>query len=167
LEDIEVPHLVRILDVFEGDDYATRQRLQSAAVKIMGFAQGKGWVKNNPFLGVSFAHAYTAPLDKPRPAIIDISPFGNLLRDVAAYDGRQGNLIGIALELLKLTFVRPGNIVAAEWSEFDLDDEMMWTIPFKKLKQRAFREGIKELKGKSHYVPLSRQAVALLRNFRF
>jgi integrase len=75
-------------------------------------------------------------------------------------------LIGIALELLKLTFVRPGNIVAAEWSEFDLDDEMMWTIPFKKLKQRAFREGIKELKGKSHYVPLSRQAVALLRNLQ-
>jgi integrase len=167
LEDIEVPHLVKLLDVFEGaNKYTTRQRLQSATVRIMGFAQGKGWVKTNPFLGVSFGHAYTAPPDAPRPAIIAIQPFGKLLRDVASYDGRRGNQIGDALKLLSLTFVRPGNVVAAEWSEFDLDDEMMWTIPFQKLKQRTFREGVKELKDRPHYVPLSRQAVALLRELQ-
>jgi integrase len=42
----------------------------------------------------------------------------------------------------------------------------LWTLPFKKLKQRKFREGIKELKGKPHYVPLSKQAVALLRTLQ-
>jgi integrase len=45
--------------------------------------------------------------------------------------------------------------------EFELD-KALWTIPFKKLKQRKFREGIKELTSKPHFVPLSRQAVALL-----
>lgn len=37
---------------------------------------------------------------------------------------------------------------------------------FKKLKQRKFRESIKELRGKPHYVPLSRQALALLRELK-
>jgi integrase len=164
LPDVEVSHLSKLLDVFEGEDkYTTRQRLQSTAVNVMGFAQGKGWIKYNPFLGVAFGKAYTAPTEEPRPAITEAEPFGQLLRDIADYRGRQGNLVGRAVNLLNLTFVRPGNIVAAEWAEFDLDDETRWTIPFKKLKQRAFREGIKELKGKPHYVPLSKQAVVLLR----
>ena len=163
---VEVPHLSTLLDVFEGEDkYTTRQRLQSTAVNVMGFAQGKGWIKTNPFLGINFGKAYTAPLNEPRPAIIEPEPFGQLLRDVAAYNGRQGNLIGAALDLLCLTLVRPGNVVACEWSEIDLD-KAVWTIPFVKLKQRSFRETIKELKGKPHYVPLSKQAVTLLRNLK-
>ena len=167
IADTDVPHLVKLLDLFEGEDkYTTRQRLQSTAIHIMGFARGKGMIKTNPFIGVSFGQAYTAPLDEPRPAIIELSQFEKLLRDVAGYDGRQGNLVGRALDLLKLVFVRPGNMVGAEWREFDLDEEMMWTLPFKKLKQAAFRDGIKELKGKPHYVPLSRQAVALLRDLK-
>jgi integrase len=164
LADVAVPNLSKLLDVFEGaDKYTTRQRLQSTAVNVMGFAQGKGWIKYNPFVGVAFGKAYTAPTDEPRPAITEVEPFGQLLRDVAGYQGRQGNIVGRALNLLSLTFLRPGNIVAAEWSEFDLDDKQLWTIPFKKLKQRSFREGIKELKGKPHFVPLSKQAVKLLR----
>jgi integrase len=164
LGDVEVAHLSKLLDVFEGEDkYTTRQRLQSAAVNVMGFAQGKGWIKYNPFLGIAFGKAYTAPTEEPRPALVAAEPFGQLLRDIAAYPGRQGNLVGRAVNLLNLTFVRPGNIVAAEWAEFDLDEQALWTIPFKKLKQRSFREGIKELKGKPHYVPLATQAVTLLR----
>src|SRR5262249_55229315 len=78
---------------------------------------------------------------------------------------RQGNLVGKALQLLALTFVRPSALLQSEWEEFDLD-KALWTIPFKKLKQRNFREGIKELTGKRHFVPLSRQAVALLRDLK-
>ena len=70
-----------------------------------------------------------------------------------------------ALDLLALTFVRPGTVTQAEWDEFDLDGAL-WTIPFTKLKQRKFRESIKELRGKPHYVPLSRQALALLRELK-
>jgi integrase len=166
LQDIEVAHLAKLLDVFEGEDkFATRIRIQSAAVNTMGFAQAKGWIKHSPLLGIRFGAAYTAPLDVPRPAIIEAERFGKLLRDVAGYRGRQGNLVGIALTLTNLTFVRDGNIVNAEWDEFDFD-EAMWTIPFKKLKQRKFREGVKELKGKPHYVPLSKQAVNLLRKLK-
>ena len=42
----------------------------------------------------------------------------------------------------------------------------MWTIPADELKMRTFRENVKELKDKPHQVPLSRQAVTLLRDLK-
>ncbi|MHB8744665.1 MAG: tyrosine-type recombinase/integrase [Sulfuricaulis sp.] len=60
----------------------------------------------------------------------------------------------IAMRLLLLTFVRPGELRAAEWSEFDLDNAE-WRIPAHKMKM-----------GEQHIVPLPKQAVALLRELR-
>jgi integrase len=50
-----------------------------------------------------------------------------------------------------MLFVRPGELRAAEWAEFDLDAGE-WRIPGRKMKM-----------GVDHVVPLSRQAVAVLR----
>jgi len=111
------------------------------------------------------ASTFTSPKNQQRPAIVEAKPFGQLLRDVAAYSGRQGNIVGNALVFLALTFVRPGTVTQAEWDEFDLA-AALWTVPFKKLKQRKFREGIDELRGKPHFVPLSRQAVVLLHDLK-
>jgi integrase len=57
----------------------------------------------------------------------------------------------IALKLLLLLFVRPGELRRAEWSEFDLE-RAVWTIPAEKMKKRAV-----------HVVPLPTQAVELLK----
>jgi integrase len=56
-----------------------------------------------------------------------------------------------AIRLLALTAVRPGELRAAPWSEFDLD-AATWTIPKERMKAR-----------RPHVVPLPRQAVAILR----
>jgi integrase len=56
-----------------------------------------------------------------------------------------------AIRLLVLTAVRPGELRAAQWSEFDLDNDL-WTIPAERMKAR-----------RPHLVPLPRQAVAILR----
>jgi hypothetical protein len=56
-----------------------------------------------------------------------------------------------ALKLAPLVFVRPGELRKAEWSEIDLDAGE-WRIPAAKMKVRE-----------PHIVPLSRQAVAILR----
>jgi integrase len=162
VEDVKALHLVALLNTFEtAGSYETRSRLQSTAINIMGWAHGQAWIEHNPFVGFSFGKAFTPATNVARPAIIEAKPFGQLLRDITAYQGRQGNLVGKALQLLALTFVRPGTLLQAEWEEFDLD-KALWTIPFKKLKQRKFREGIKELTSKPHFVPLSPQALALL-----
>jgi integrase len=166
INDVEPQDLIAVLDAYEdAESYETRMRLQGTALNIAGWAQGKAWIKTNPFIGIGFGKAFTAPTNVPRPALVEAVQFGQLLRDLAAYKGRQGNLVGKALGLLALTFVRPGTVTAAEWADFDLDGAL-WTIPFAKLKQRTFREGIKELRDKPHLVPLSRQAVALLRDLK-
>ena len=62
--------------------------------------------------------------------------------------------VKIALRLLLLTFVRPGELRNALWSEFDLDAGQ-WRIPAERMKMR-----------REHVVPLSSQAVELLRELR-
>lgn len=60
----------------------------------------------------------------------------------------------IALRLLLLTFVRTGELRKAHWSEFDFDNAE-WRIPSERMKMRE-----------PHIVPLSTQAVILLRELR-
>lgn len=72
-----------------------------------------------------------------------------------AIEGYRGSLVTkCALGLAALTFVRPGELRKAQWSEFDLDDSE-WRIPAERMKMRT-----------AHIVPLSRQAVALLKELR-
>ena len=69
-------------------------------------------------------------------------------------NGAGSESVRIALQLLLLTFVRPGEIRCAVWSEFDLE-QRIWTIPAPRMK-----------KNREHVVPLSAQAVALLERLR-
>lgn len=69
-----------------------------------------------------------------------------------AYDGRPETRI--AVRLLMLTFVRPGELRGAEWTEFDLD-AAEWRIPASRMKM-----------GEEHVVPLSTHAVEQLRELR-
>jgi integrase len=64
-----------------------------------------------------------------------------------AIHGYSGNPVTtLALKLAPLVFVRPGELRAAEWPEFDLENTE-WCIPGERMKM-----------GESHLVPLSRQA---------
>lgn len=82
-------------------------------------------------------------------SVTDPKGAGELLR---AIDGFTGSFTArCALRLAPLVFVRPGELRHAEWTEFDLD-KAEWRIPASKMKM-----------GEQHLVPLSRQAVAILR----
>lgn len=63
----------------------------------------------------------------------------------------------IAVRLMLLTFTRTQELRMAEWREFDLD-AAEWRIPASRMKMAKFM-----LPGEVHIVPLSQQAVALLR----
>lgn len=85
-------------------------------------------------------------------SITEPKRIGELLR---AIDGYQGALVArCALRLAPLVFVRPGELRKAEWAEFDLDGAE-WRIPPERMKA-----------GVLHIVPLSRQAVAILRELQ-
>lgn len=83
------------------------------------------------------------------PAITDPKAIGGLLRSIDGYSGFF--VTKCALRLAPLLFVRPGELRKAEWSEIDLDNAE-WNIPSERMKMRQ-----------PHLVPLSRQAVEILR----
>jgi integrase len=74
---------------------------------------------------------------------------GELLRAIDGYSGQP--ITAFALKLAPLVFVRPGELRGAEWSEFDLA-AAEWRIPATRMKM-----------GEQHIVPLSRQALSILR----
>lgn len=84
-----------------------------------------------------------------RAAITQPKRIGELLRAIDAY---KGSLVTkCALRLAPHVFLRPGELRQAEWEEFDLD-AAEWNIPPEKMKMRS-----------AHLVPLSTQALAILR----
>ena len=89
-------------------------------------------------------------------AITDPVQLGGLIRVIRGYQG--GPIVRAALQLAPILFQRPGELRAAAWAEFDLD-AALWTIPAARMKRRV--EGKKN--GDPHLVPLSTQAVAILR----
>jgi integrase len=93
--------------------------------------------------------ALSAVPKRHHPAITEPRKVGELLR---AIDGYSGHPYAVAaLKLAPMLFVRPGELRAAEWAEFDLDAGE-WRILGAKMKM-----------GVDHIVPLSRQAVSVLR----
>jgi integrase len=80
-------------------------------------------------------------------ALTEVSEVAGLLR---ALDGFKGTfVVQCALRLAPLLFVRPGELRAAEWAQFDLD-KAQWRYTVSKTKTE-------------HLVPLATQALAILR----
>ena len=126
----------------------TARRLRATISEVCRFAVATGRAESDPTAALKGAIA--APIVNHRAAIIEPKAFGGLLRAIDGYDGAPETRA--ALQLLLLTFVRPGELRAAEWKEFDLD-AALWEIPAEKMKMR-----------RPHRVPLAPQAVAILRD---
>lgn len=75
-----------------------------------------------------------------------------LIRAIDAYEGSF--VVKCALQLLPLVFCRPGELRAAEWTEFDFD-QAIWEIPATRMKMKQ-----------PHIVPLSKQAIAILESLQ-
>jgi integrase len=87
---------------------------------------------------------------------------GELMRAIDAFRGTFP--VAVALKLAPLTFVRPGELRKAEWTEFDLDhaDGPQWVIPPAKRKLRKDRKESPDTP--PLVVPLSTQAATLIRD---
>jgi integrase len=90
------------------------------------------------------------------PTITEPAQIGEFLRAIDAFTGTFPVLC--ALKLAPLVFRRPGELRAAEWSEFDLDGGI-WEIAGNRMKRSKQAKQY----GGTHIVPLARQAVAILR----
>lgn len=91
-----------------------------------------------------------SPKTKHFAAIMEPQAIWSLLRAIQAYKGDFP--VRCALQVAPYVFVRPGELRYAEWSEIDLD-EAVWSIPAERMKMKV-----------AHLVPLSQQALAILRD---
>ena len=126
----------------------TAKRLRAVIGEAFRYAVATGRAESDPTFALR--GALTTPVVRHRAAIVEPKAFGALLRSIDDYDGMPE--VRIALQLLALTFVRPGELRSAEWSEIDLEGAI-WTIPAEKMKMR-----------RPHRVSLAKQAVELLRS---
>ena len=148
VSEIEPPEVLACLRRIEaGGHHETAHRMKQRIAQVYRYAIAHGLAKSNPAADLSDALHPIA--SKTRAAITDPSEVGGLLRAIETFHGQFAT--ASALKLAPLVFVRPGELRKAEWSEFDLD-AAEWRIPGEKMKMRE-----------EHVVPLSTQALAILR----
>ena len=148
INEIDAPEVLSVLRAVESRGrHESAHRLRAVIGEVFRFAVATGRASSDPT--GALRGALTATKVEHRPAITAPNAFGALLRCIGSYDGAPETRI--ALQLLALTFVRPGELRSAEWSEIDFEAGV-WVIPAAKMKMR-----------RPHRVPLAPQAIKLLR----
>ncbi|MCU7844708.1 MAG: tyrosine-type recombinase/integrase [Candidatus Thiodiazotropha sp. (ex Monitilora ramsayi)] len=145
--EITAPELLTVLRRIENRGAVeTAHRIHQSCGQIFRYAVATGRAERDPSADLKGALPPTR--QKHHASITDPQKIGELLR---AIDGYEGSFVTrCALQLASLTFVRPGELRHAEWSEIDLG-KAEWRIPAEKMKMNVV-----------HIVPLSSQALSVL-----
>jgi integrase len=125
----------------------TAHRCFAYCGQIFRYAIATGRARRNP--ASDLRGALPPANSKHLASITNPDGIGELLRAIEGYHGSERTRC--ALRLAPLTFVRPGELRRAEWSEIDLQAGE-WRIPADKMKMQL-----------DHLIPLSSQALKVLR----
>lgn len=155
---VTAPKLLEVLRRIEKRGaIETAHRARQACSQIFRYGIASGHCERDP--ASDLKDALQPVIVKHHAAITDPKQLGGLLRSIDDYSGYPTTRA--ALQLAPLVFLRPGELRHAEWMEFDLD-EGLWTIPATRMK----RSKQQKLSGSPHVVPLSKQALAVLKDLR-
>lgn len=148
IDEIDAPELLQVFRRVESQGaLELAHRTKQYCGQIFRYAVAHRLAKYDPT--PSLQGAMPSPKGKHYAAIKDPKKFAELLWEIEEYAGQI--VTKGALRLLPLVFVRSSELRLAQWSEFDLD-RALWRIPAERMKMKT-----------EHLVPLSRQAVAILR----
>jgi integrase len=153
IKELTAPEILGVLRRIEARGrLETCHRTKWRIGQVIRYAIATGRADRDPTADLKGALA--TPKVVNRRAITAPKRFGELL---LALDGYSGQLsTAMALKLAPLVFVRPGELRAARWDEFSLEgDQPVWRIPATRMKMKE-----------EHIVPLSRQAVQLLKDLQ-
>ncbi|WP_137646327.1 tyrosine-type recombinase/integrase [Escherichia albertii] len=157
---LKTQHFTALLRVIEDKGFlevASRTRQQLC--NIMRYAVQQGLTENNP---AQHLEGVTAPPVKNHYPALPLERLPELFERIGDYrQGRQ--LTRLAVVLTLHLFIRSSELRFARWGEIDFRNKI-WTIP-------ATREAIEKVRfsGRGakmrtpHIVPLSRQAIAILK----
>ncbi|MDI1302521.1 MAG: integrase arm-type DNA-binding domain-containing protein [bacterium] len=146
ITDIKAPDILRVLHKVEArGTIESAHRIKETLSQIFRYAIASGLADKNPI--PDLAGALRRAKEKHMAAITDPEQAGDLLRQIDAYQGTFPVIC--ALKLAPLVFVRPGELRQAEWANINFECAE-WRFKASKTYQ-------------DHIVPLSRQAVAILK----
>lgn len=151
VSEIKAPDVLKMLQNIEARGVIeTAYRIKIVCGQVFRYATATGRAEGDP------TAALKGTLSKRRvkhhASITDPKEAAVLLRAIDGYQG--GFVVRQALRLAPLVFVRPGELRKAEWAEIDLGNAE-WNIPAEKMKMKQ-----------PHLVPLSKQAVEILRELQ-
>jgi integrase len=126
----------------------TAHRARGTCGEVMRYAVATRRAERDPVADLRGALPPTKPTHFA--SIKDPVKVGELMRAIAGYDAKA-EAVRAALRLAPYVFVRPTELRKADWSEFNLE-AAEWRLPPERTKM-----------GFPHIVPLSRQAVQILR----
>ncbi|HFK3992036.1 TPA: tyrosine-type recombinase/integrase [Citrobacter freundii] len=159
---IETRHLTQLLQSIDDKGFHdTAGRMRQYLTKIMRYAVQKGFIQYNPAFDLD--GVVTPAVTRHLPAL-SLHCLHKLLENIDNYRGRM--LTRLSLELNLHVFLRSSELRLARWDEFNLKTHL-WTVP----PQREAIEGVRfsergaKMKDE-HLVPLSQQAVALLKQIK-
>lgn len=127
-------------------------KIKSKCAQVFRYAVATGRCERDPT--VDLRGALKTPKTKHHAAVIEPERVGELLKDIDHYKGHM--ITQAALKIAPLTFVRPGELRSAKWSDIDLDKKLWTYTPRKTQNSTAI----------DHMVPLSDQAVAVLADLK-
>lgn len=122
LETIKAADIFPMLQAVEPSGrLETARQLRSTIGSIFRYAISTGRGEADPKM--AFKDAPTVP---PRAVVTEPKKLGGLLRAIDGFNGQPTT--HAALKLMAILFPRPGELRAAEWSEFDFE-KAEWIIP--------------------------------------
>ncbi|MEN1924816.1 tyrosine-type recombinase/integrase [Luteimonas qiangzhengi] len=150
IREITPPLVLAVLRKIEAKGHhETAHRVKTKVGQVIRYAIATGRADRDPTADLRGALAPVVTTS--HAAVTDPADVADLLRGIDGYVGQPTTQA--ALKLAPLLFLRPGELRGMEWGELDLDSDAPT------LRIRGERMKMKE----GHVVPLSRQAVAILR----
>lgn len=131
--------------------YDVARRIKQTCGQIFRYGISVSRAERDPTLDLKDA---LRPYRPEHYATLNIKEIPEFLEVLERNEARLYLDTRLAMKLLMLTFVRTSELINAKWSEIDLDDAT-WIIPASRMKMR-----------RDHIVPLSRQAVVILRELK-
>jgi integrase len=126
---------------------STAHRIKQICGNVFRYGIATGRASRDP--SADLRGALSPERERHFGALTKPADVAGLMRGINSYRGSF--VVRCALRFTALTFARPGEIRKAEWNEIDFDNAV-WRIPAERMKMR-----------REHLVPLSRQAVEVLR----
>lgn len=147
IAEIKPMELLEVLSIMEKRGATEKlKKVRQRCGEVWKYAIITGRAEYNP--APDLASAFV-PHKREHYAHLSVSELPEFLSSIDKYMGSQ--IVRVALRVLILTGVRPGELRKAEWSEINFDTKV-WEIPAEKMKMR-----------RRHIVPLSEQVIDLLK----